>query len=249
MKRPEHKDVIYFLGPEVEHTPAFSKRTLFVIGQRPTAEILQVAKEQKVQHIYLGANRSFSIQASLEDNITAADNINALSNQVEVLLNENYYVTLDYPVVYHTTMVKYLSPAVWQSRLFVPFISVEIPHLSSKNPNLTIKIDDSNMTNDGVWCWNQHELMDSNKFTGWGEYADDVIIPTPDSIPVPEIKKEGPHRIEKMVEVPKNISIAQTADLYAGNTTSVSIDSADADNEPELVARKTVRLAKSKKDN
>ena len=39
MDRPGHEQVDFFVGEEVEHTPAFGKRTLFVVGIQNTAEI------------------------------------------------------------------------------------------------------------------------------------------------------------------------------------------------------------------
>ena len=33
------KDVRFFVGNEVEHTPAYGMRTLFVVGVQPTNEI------------------------------------------------------------------------------------------------------------------------------------------------------------------------------------------------------------------
>jgi hypothetical protein len=35
MNRDGHNDVNFFVGTEVERTPAFGKRTLFVVGWQP----------------------------------------------------------------------------------------------------------------------------------------------------------------------------------------------------------------------
>lgn len=248
MIREDHKDAIFFIGGEQEHSPAFSKKTLFVVGYRQVREILATAQQNNIHHIYLGANRSFDVDKGWNE-------------MVEALLDENYYVTLDYPVEYHVQMKQLLSKGVWQSRLFIPMLSVELPHLATSNPNLTVKFDDRNATGEGVWCWNQHEIMDSNKFTSWDEYGDDLIIKRvgdpvttgltkilPKSLP-PRIRPErepGYRAPQVEVENPESLTEDQAADLYAGTTNTSSMDNATPDAEPELVARKTVRAAQSK---
>jgi hypothetical protein len=39
MNRPEHENVNFFVGTEVEHTPAFGRRTLFVVGWQPVLKL------------------------------------------------------------------------------------------------------------------------------------------------------------------------------------------------------------------
>ena len=39
MERPGHEDVKFFTGIEVEHTPAFGHKTLFVVGVQPVKDI------------------------------------------------------------------------------------------------------------------------------------------------------------------------------------------------------------------
>ena len=53
-------DVKFFIGTEVENTQAKGLRTLFVVGLMPSNKILNLAEENEVQHIYLGANHSFT---------------------------------------------------------------------------------------------------------------------------------------------------------------------------------------------
>jgi hypothetical protein len=40
MKREGHEDVEFFKGTEVERTPAFGKKTLFVVGIQPIDSII-----------------------------------------------------------------------------------------------------------------------------------------------------------------------------------------------------------------
>jgi succinate dehydrogenase/fumarate reductase-like Fe-S protein len=59
MNRDGHNEVSFFIGTEVEHTPAFGKRTLFVVGVQDAQIVIQEAKNNKIEHIYFGANQSF----------------------------------------------------------------------------------------------------------------------------------------------------------------------------------------------
>ena len=61
MNRAGHENAEFFFGDEVEHTPAFGKRTLFVIGYHTPEEILERLDDPfaiNVDHIFFGANDS-----------------------------------------------------------------------------------------------------------------------------------------------------------------------------------------------
>ena len=60
-------DVTYFTGYEVEKTPAYDMDTLFVVGCCPLKEVIDKAKENTVEHIYLGANHSFVPKEDWDD--------------------------------------------------------------------------------------------------------------------------------------------------------------------------------------
>ena len=172
MNRDGHKDVVFFIGPEVEHTPAYSKRTLFVVGFQDTAEVEKQARANKVTHIFLGANHSF-------DTAHYTDYFGKTwDDQITYLLDRGFWVTLDYQAHQHETVLKMLNPGVWQSRLFVPLLGVRIPKIETSSPNLTVKIDDVDFkaTNRGVWCMHFHEVTDSNRFTDWQDYESDSVI-------------------------------------------------------------------------
>jgi hypothetical protein len=168
MNREGHNNTKFFIGPEVEHTPAFSKKTLFVVGEQDAATIEKIAREHKTPHIFLGANHSFNatITSSYWDKTITA------------LLDRGFWVTLDYQAHEHELVLKMLNPGIWQSRQFVPLLGVRIPKVQTSSPNLTVKIDDIdfNATNPGVWCMHFHEVTDSNRFTDWQDYGTDVVI-------------------------------------------------------------------------
>ena len=58
MKRAGHEDVKFFIGTEVEHTPALGLKTLFVVGVQPIVDIIQTLSDpytqinQPIEHIY-----------------------------------------------------------------------------------------------------------------------------------------------------------------------------------------------------
>lgn len=157
-------NAIYFVGTEVEHTPAHGLKTLFVVGAQDPMEVSSKAKDTKVTHIYLGANKSF-------------DHSPVWKDLVDVLLHDGYWVTLDYPVRMHQSVMRQMNQQMRNSR-FIPMISVEIPNIEVYNYNTTLKIDDVSMdySNPGVWCHQLHDLMGRDKFTPWDQYTDDEIV-------------------------------------------------------------------------
>ena len=50
---------IFFTGTEVEHTPAYGQKTLFVVDIQDPEEVIEYARGYECTHVYLGANHSF----------------------------------------------------------------------------------------------------------------------------------------------------------------------------------------------
>jgi|TARA_R110000803_G_scaffold204770_2_gene271049 hypothetical protein len=159
-------DVVYFTGYEVEKTPAFEEHTLFVVGPRPLQEVLEQAKKNTVDHIYLGANQSFNIDGGTSY---------AWDELVKGLLKENYMVTLDYDVRYHEYI---LESGYNEDDNFISQISVKLPYISQLNYNACIKIDDKDFkaSNAGVWIHQVHDLQPRDKFTDWSKYENDNSV-------------------------------------------------------------------------
>ena len=55
----EAKNVDYFVGEEIEHTPAYLLKTLFVVGVKAPEQITDIATKHECDHVYFGANQSF----------------------------------------------------------------------------------------------------------------------------------------------------------------------------------------------
>lgn len=171
-------NVTFFVGKEIEKTPAFGMRTLFVVGTHDPAIVLHIANDtqplldesKRIKHIYFGANQSFPKLA-----VNDANGWKEWEYMIEECLNEGYWCTLDLDVAQVEGL---LESSLVEYRNFIPQISVKLPYLQQLGYNATIKLDDKgfNATNYGVWCHNLHDLLDRNKFTSWDQYGKDEII-------------------------------------------------------------------------
>jgi len=167
MNRKGHENANFFTGVEVEHTPAFGKRTLFVVGTQSIDDILLKYKHEQCQHIFFGANHSFDPKESWE--------WDRWDKMMEGLLKLGIPCTLDIPVHCAETVLEW----GWtESHNFIPQIRIPLPYIQQWNYNTMIKLDDKDFdaTNPGVWCHNLHDLMDRSKYTDWGAYAEDKTV-------------------------------------------------------------------------
>jgi hypothetical protein len=158
-------NVIYFTGIEVEHTPAFGMRTLFVTDVQSTEDI--ALNLNGCSHIFFGANHSFH----------PADNLEwqQWETMIEFFLNKGYWCSLDIPIV---QAEEFLENGLNDYTNFIPQIRVPIPYIKLWNYNTMLKIDDKDFkaTNPGVWSHSLHTLMDRTKFTDWSQYQNDKIV-------------------------------------------------------------------------
>jgi hypothetical protein len=164
-------DVQFFTGTEIEHTPAYGKKTLFVVGTHDVSTINDIAVQNQCEHIYLGANQSFELPLS-GDRQDFQDACMAWENMAKGLLENKFLVTLDFDVRY----VDYvLEMCLVEYHNFIPQISVKIPYARQLGYNACIKIDDRDFraSNEGVWVHQLHDLMDRKKFTDWSQYSKD----------------------------------------------------------------------------
>jgi len=159
------EDVVFFRGIEVEKTPAYGMRTLFVTGIQDTAEILEHC--EGIEHIFFGANHSF--------NPKSFDDWDSWEAMIMDFLNEDYLCTLDIPISYAE---QFLEGPLTESDYFIPQIRVPLPYIGQWNYNTMIKIDDKDFraSNPGVWCHRLHDLMDTNVFTPWEKYKGDEVL-------------------------------------------------------------------------
>lgn len=191
-KRPGHKDAKYFVGQEVEHTPAYGLKTLFVVSVHSPIRIVNTAIDESCEHIYFGADNSFNSLDKLAEQ---------WEDMIQHALDSDFWVTVDFgngcwPGVEYamydrtTDMSEYGmgiihdKPAwtriakLMQHKKFIPMVSIRIPALTLMNKNAIIKVDDdmANPKNPGVWCAPLSSIVKDKGFTDWKEYDDDEII-------------------------------------------------------------------------
>ena len=164
--------ITFFTGIEIEKTPAYGMKTLFVTGVQDSYFIMDLAREYKCTHIYFGANQSFPKLA-----VNDAEPWRLWEDMIYVCLDadDEFWCTLDLDVAQVEGL---LESGLVEKRQFIPQISVKLPYLQQLGYNATIKIDDKDFkaTNLGVWCHSLHDLLDRNKFTSWDQYGKDEII-------------------------------------------------------------------------
>ena len=170
MNRTGHLNVDFFVGTEVEHTPAYGMKTLFVVGVQSQTDIIKHIRANGIRHIYFGANQSFP---RLE--VNDVEGWRPWEDMIEKFLEEKFLCTLDLDVaqvegLLESSLVEYYN--------FIPMLSVKLPYIQQLGYNATIKLDDRDFaaTNTGVWCHSLHELQDRKRFTDWSKYTKDEII-------------------------------------------------------------------------
>jgi hypothetical protein len=176
MNRTGHDDVDFFYGTEVEHTPAYGKPTLFVVGVQSVDDIARRIKGMPgydmrygapVEHIFFGANHSFDPKNNLD--------WQRWESMVGAFLSRGYLCSLDIPI---TAVADFNDTGLCEFRNFIPQIRVSIPYTKLWNYNTMLKIDDADFdaTNPGVWTHSLHSLMSRETFTSWDEYSKDQTV-------------------------------------------------------------------------
>jgi hypothetical protein len=168
-------NVNFFIGNEVEHTPAYGMRTLFVTGVHNEQVIEHLLgdenalldKTKHIRHIFFGANHSFNPQSYEEHK--------AWEEMIFFFLAKDYLCSLDIPF---NQVEEFHESGYCEYDNFIPQIRVPIPYIKLWNYNTMLKIDDKDFkaTNPGVWSHSLHDLQTRNKFTPWSAYNNDEII-------------------------------------------------------------------------
>jgi len=162
-------NIEFFIGDEVEHTPAFGMRTLFVTGLQSVDEIYSIVVDNECKHIFFGANHSFN--PGFDD----YKEWKLWEEMIEYFLDLGYLCSLDIPL---SAVEQFNDGGLNDYNNFIPQIRVPIPYIKLWNYNTMLKIDDKDFkaTNPGVWTHSLHDLKDRSKFTDWSQYKNDEII-------------------------------------------------------------------------
>ena len=166
------ESITFFVGIEIERTPAYGMKTLFVVGVHDPYTIMELANKHGCEHIYFGANQSFKTLG-----VNDAATWRPWENMIYVCLDSEheFWCTLDFDVRETEGL---LESGLTEKRRFIPQISVKLPYLNQLGYNATLKIDDKDFsaTNPGVWCHNLQNLLGRDRFTDWDQYGKDEII-------------------------------------------------------------------------
>lgn len=161
----EQDNVQFFTGVEVEHTPAFGMKTLFVTGVQTVEDI--AANLQGCEHIFFGANHSF--------NPKEYDSWKQWEDMIYFFLKKEYLCSLDIPI---NLAEEFLESGLNDDDNFIPQIRIPIPYLKLWNYNTMLKIDDKDFkaTNPGVWSVPMGAITQRKYFTPWRNYKNDEVL-------------------------------------------------------------------------
>jgi hypothetical protein len=169
MHRAGHENTMFFIGTEVEHTPAHGKKTLFVVGaQSVDAIVHHMANHSSgIEHVFFGANHSFDPKNNQE--------WHQWESLIRYFLERGYLCSLDIPT---SAVEEFNESGLCEYNNFIPQIRVSVPYVQLWNYNTMIKIDDRDFdaTNPGVWCHSLHTLMSRKTFTPWSDYDKDQTL-------------------------------------------------------------------------
>ena len=176
MIREGHETTDFFVGTEIETSPAHNKDTLFVVGLHPVDTIrwkleeVNSKRREPIRHIYFGANMSFP-----NPGVNDAMAWSKWESMIRPFLDQGLWCTLDLDV---SAVEGLLEGSLTEQALFIPMISVKLPYIKQLGYNATIKLDDRdfNATNPGVWCHSVHNLMNRDNFTSWDLYTKDETL-------------------------------------------------------------------------
>jgi hypothetical protein len=162
--------ITFFTGVEIERTPAYKKKTLFVVGVQDVKKIKTLATAYDCPHIYFGANQSFPLIKPDDARVWKQWEF-----MIQTCLDADFWCTLDLDV---SCVEGLLEGPLVENRRFIPQLSIKIPYLTQLGYNATIKIDDKDFdaTNPGVWCHRLRDLTTTEAFTDWDAYGKDEII-------------------------------------------------------------------------
>ena len=155
-------NINFFIGVEVEKTPAFGLKTLFVTGLQSCDVIQKHYEDEQCEHIFFGANHSYKPNK--------LDEHNAWDNMIKAFLTAGKLCSLDIPI---DRAEEFLEGPLCEYNNFIPQLRIPLPYVKQWNYNTMLKIDDKDFkaTNPGVWCHSLHDLLDREKFTDWTKYG------------------------------------------------------------------------------
>lgn len=151
---------VLFVGAEVEHTPHYGKKTLFVVGFVDAAEVVDAARAEGVRHVYLAANHSYCGNEQ--------GKWIAYMSLIRSLM-------IDVDITVEVKAADANEQVVSACRALGIHLMIGVP-IRGYHEGVTVKIDDVdfNTSNPGVWCYNPAAGVEG--FTPWTDYGKDKVI-------------------------------------------------------------------------
>jgi hypothetical protein len=163
-KRPD-----YVLGPEVEHTDAFGKKTLIVNRIISPEEIQDIFDQYDCEHIY------FEVSYALSQSKNQSKVINDYKKLAKHFLGKGITVTVDCP-----TDLAHNYADLTSNKNFVMNLAINIPHLHKLKDQISLKIMAGEYENDtgGIYVIHLDNVRKKKNFTPWKAYDKDVKVVT-----------------------------------------------------------------------
>jgi hypothetical protein len=158
------EDVRFFIGTEVEHTKFHGLKTLFVVGYKSVDDITNLAAQNQIEHIFLGANHSWPSLGTVDG-----------PKLIKKLLAAGYKVTVDCTFFEALGLSWHLEPHD-NFCLIAQMRSPNIERLTKFDSYIKIDDNDFKATNSGVWVHNLKDILSDEHKTEWSKYTNDSII-------------------------------------------------------------------------
>jgi hypothetical protein len=161
-KRPD-----YIIGPEVEHTAAYGKKTLIVNRFQDIDTIQAMADQFKCRHIYL------EVTYALNHSRNQAQVLKRYRQLAQHFLKQGYTVTIDIP---NELASRYAD--LTKDKNFVMNVAIQIPDMHKLGDRVSMKFvggADWNKSG-GVYVADFDEIRTKKNFTPWKQYDKDVKV-------------------------------------------------------------------------
>ena len=174
----------YIIGPEVERTAAYGKKTLIVNQFKDIGTIQAIAEQFKCCHIYL------EVTYALNHSRNQAQVLKRYRQLAQHFLKQDYTVTVDIP---NELASRYAD--LTKNKHFVMNVAIQIPDMHKLGDRVSMKFvggADWNKSG-GVYVADFDAIRTKKNFTSWSKYDKDVKVlenmdHNKDSQAVPELR-------------------------------------------------------------
>jgi hypothetical protein len=137
---------------------------LFVVGYKSVDDITNLAAQNQIEHIFLGANHSWPSLGTVDG-----------PKLIKKLLAAGYKVTVDCTFFEALGLSWHLEPHD-NFCLIAQMRSPNIERLTKFDSYIKIDDNDFKATNSGVWVHNLKDILSDEHKTEWSKYTNDSII-------------------------------------------------------------------------